>query len=66
MILVVSTGVNAKWLSYECRKLPMDQYANCGTIVSKVCNLTNHEKSKKHQVWVPMQSQARLSFVETF
>jgi len=23
--------------------------ANCGTIVPKVCNLTNHEKSEKHQ-----------------
>jgi len=33
MILVVSTGVNGRWFSYGCRKLPMDQYANCGTIV---------------------------------
>jgi len=22
---------------------------NCGTIVLKVCNLTNHKKSQKHQ-----------------
>jgi len=42
MILVVSTGVNGRWLSYGCRKLPMDQYANCGTVVPKVCNLTKH------------------------
>jgi len=27
---------------------PMDYYANCGTIVPEVCNLTNHEKSEKH------------------
>jgi len=44
MILVVNTGVNKRWLSYGCRQLPMD-YANYGTIVSKVCNLTNHEMS---------------------
>jgi len=35
--------------SCGCRKLPMDQYANRGTIVPKVRNLTNHEKSEKHQ-----------------
>ena len=27
----------------------LDQYANCGTTVPKVCNLTNHEKSERHQ-----------------
>jgi len=32
-------------LSHGCRKVPMDQYANCFTIVNKVCNLTvtNHD-----------------------
>jgi len=25
----------------------MDQYANCDTIVPKVCNFTKHEKSGK-------------------
>jgi len=35
----------------DCRKVPMDQCANCGTTVPTVCNLTvtNHEKSEKHQ-----------------
>jgi len=46
----LSTGVNGRWLSHGCRKLPMDQYANCGTIApsvqphkpwNPVCNLTN-------------------------
>jgi len=49
MVLVVNIGAIGRWLSYGCRKLPMDQYANCRTIVSKVCNLTNHEKSVKYQ-----------------
>jgi len=26
MILVVSTGVNGRWLSHGCRKLPTNQY----------------------------------------
>jgi len=26
----------------------MDQYANCGTIVPKVCNLTKHEKPESN------------------
>jgi len=49
MILVVSIEVIGRWLSYGCRKLPMDQCANCRTIVPKVCNRTNHEKSEKYQ-----------------
>ena len=36
-------GSEQEGLSY--RKLPMDKYANCGTILTKVCNFTNHEKS---------------------
>jgi len=43
MILVVNTGVSGRWLSYGCRKLPIDQHANCCTIVRRVCNFTNHE-----------------------
>ena len=42
------------------QKLSMDQYANCGTIVFKVCNLKNHEKSEKHQQWAPIQGQQDL------
>jgi len=49
MILVLSTVAIGRWLSYGCRKLPMDQYSNCRTIVPDVYNLTNHEKSEKHQ-----------------
>jgi len=49
VVLVVSTGVNGRWLPHGCRKLPMDQCANCGTMLSKACNLTNHKKSEKHQ-----------------
>jgi len=49
MILVVSIEVIGRWLSYGCRNLPMDQYANCRTIVPKVCNLINHEKPEKYQ-----------------
>jgi len=48
-------------LSYWCRNLPVDQYANCGTIVPKVCNLPNHGNSEKHQYWAPVQGQARLN-----
>ena len=33
LMILVSAGVNGRWFSYGCRKLPMDQYANCGTIV---------------------------------
>jgi len=49
MILVVSIEVIGRWLSYGCRKPPMDQYATCRTTVPKVCNLTNHEKLEKYQ-----------------
>ena len=40
-----------RWLSHGCRKVSMDQYANCGTVVPKVCNLTvtYNEKSEKNQ-----------------
>jgi len=37
----------SEWERLSCRKLPMDQYANCGTSLPKVCNFTNHEKSGK-------------------
>jgi len=44
----------------------MDKYANCGTILPKVCNFTNHEKSGK--ISAPVQCQARfnLNFEENF
>jgi len=35
MILAESTGVNARWLSYRCRKLPMDQKAPDGSESSR-------------------------------
>jgi len=38
----------------------MDKYANFGTTVSKVCNLTNHETSEKHQQGASVQGQAIL------
>jgi len=44
MILVVRTGVNGRQFLYGFRKLPMDQYSNCRTVLPKVCNLTNPEK----------------------
>ena len=37
----------------------MDKYANCGTILPKVCNLTNHEKSG--DISAPVQCQARIN-----
>jgi len=40
----------------------MGQYENRGTIVSKVRNLTNHEKSEKQQELALVQGQARLNF----
>ena len=61
MIVFVRIEVQGRWLSYGCRKPPMDQYANYGTIVPKVCNLTNHANSEKHQHWAPVQCQARLN-----
>jgi len=61
MILVVSRGVNGRWLSYGSRKLSMDQYANYGTIVPNVWNVTDHEKSEKHQWWAPVQGQTKLN-----
>jgi len=36
-------------LSYGCKKLPMDQFANCGIIAPKVCNRIKHEQLEKHQ-----------------
>jgi len=41
------------------RKLPMDKCANCGIIIPKVCNFTNHEKSGK--ISAPVQCQARFN-----
>ena len=38
---------SSEWERFSCRKLPMDQYANCGTNLPKVCNFTNHEMSGK-------------------
>jgi len=35
----------SEWESLLCRKLLMDQYTDCGTILTKVCNFTNHEKT---------------------
>jgi len=63
--LIVSTGRSA-WERLSRRKLPMVQYANCGTIVRKVCNFTNHEKSGK--ISAPVQCQARFkpNFEENF
>jgi len=37
------------WERLSCRKLPMNQYANCGTNVPKVCNLANHAKADKQK-----------------
>ena len=37
----------------------MDQCAKCGTILSKVCNLTDHEKSEKYREWASVQGEAR-------
>jgi len=39
----------------------MDQSANCGAIVPKVCNFMNHGKTEKHQERVPVQGRARLN-----
>jgi len=64
MILVVNTGVSGRWLSYGCRKLPTDQYANCCTIVRRVCNFTNHEKSRKISASVQCQARFNLNFEE--
>jgi len=61
-ILIVSTGVNGQKFSYGRRLLLMGQYENRGTIVSKVRNLTNHEKSEKQQELALVQGQARLNF----
>ena len=56
IILVVSTRVNGRWLSYGCRNLSMGHYGDGDTIVPKVCNLTNHEKSEKPQWWAFFQT----------
>jgi len=58
MILIVSTD-RSEWERLLCRKLPMDQYANYGTIVPSVCNFINHEKSGK--ISTPIQCQARFN-----
>jgi len=60
IILIVTTGVNGRWLYYGCRKLPMDLYANFTTIVPKVCNSVNHQKPEKYQQWAIAQCQARI------
>ena len=59
---------DGRWLSNGFRKLPMDRYANCGTIVTKVCNLTKHEKPEKHRYWTQCKikqglSQFRIKFL---
>ena len=51
----------SEWQRVSCRKLPMDKYANCGTILPKVCNFTNHEKSRK--ISAPAQCQARIILI---
>jgi len=64
LILVVSAGVNGRRLLHGCRKLTMDQCANCGTLVPKVCNftVTIYEKPEtSDQWWAPAQGQARLN-----
>jgi len=45
----------------------MNQYPNGGIILPEVCNVTNHEKSEKHQS-AQVQDQARLNlnFEEIF
>jgi len=65
MVSIVSTG-RSEWERLLCRKLPIDQYANCGPTVPKVCNCTNHEKSWK--ISTPVQCQARFTsnFEEKF
>jgi len=47
----------SEWERLLCRKLPMVQYANCGTILAKVYNFTNHETTG--QISAPVQCQAR-------
>ena len=56
----------SEWERVSCRKLPKDQYANCGTTIPKMCNFTNHEKSGK--ISAPVQCHARfnLNFKENF
>jgi len=51
-----------EWLS--CRKLPMDQNANCGTILPKMCHFTKHEKSGKISAPVQCQGRFHLNFEE--
>ena len=45
---------SSEWERLSSRKLPIDQHATCGTILPKVCNLTNHEKSGKDQCFSTM------------
>jgi len=48
IFLVVSAGVNGRRLTYGCRKLPMDQLANCGTIVLyPKCAISQAMKSQR-------------------
>jgi len=65
MILIVSK-YRSEWERLSCRKLPMDQYANCGTILPKMWNFTKHEKSEK--ISAPTQCEARfnLNFEKIF
>jgi len=37
----------SEWERLLRKKLLMDQYTNCGTILAKVCNFTNHENTGK-------------------
>ena len=48
----------------SCRKLPKNQHANCGTILPKVCNFINHEKSGKIRSSVQCQERFNLKFKE--
>jgi len=44
-----------------CRKQLMDQYTNCGTILAKVCNFTNHEKTGK--ISAPVSAKQDFIFI---
>ena len=53
MILVVSIGAIGRWLSYGCRRLPMDQYANFALLYPK-CAIS--QTMKVREVSVIMRS----------
>jgi len=55
-----------KYERVSFRRLPKDQYANCGTTVPKVCNFTNHEKSGKISVPAQCHERFNLNFKENF